>query len=492
MVRARATSSRVTARPVTARPVTAPTRGVNAAVLRLQRSVGNRALTRVLATGQRPLARFAEREHKLIGDTAYGSEDQLTLAEGLTMSYGDAVALGDFYESFDRMKDIAAIPGIHVGSQAELRYALEVDIRGGRDAEQIRKAGMNKRWDKYAQYHREQLNSLYDHRNIAHFPNPVEGDLGRSRQELDERKDGGGPLGGGAAYRKWHREALRKAVEAARSGTPLDEAFLTDGFACHFLTDAYSAGHITTPRKSIKDYWDPMVKDFDKKLARWLTDKIEHGKWHWYERGGAYLVKGQSIGNETLAQLTHKLGGTSFGDLVSLIVHDVSGARGVDATVNGTPIHLVGDGGILDEDGRPRAAGAATFQAAVAAVSASLDELRDAYIAADAHGTDLKAFEAAVTQADGLYAAERLIPVPAHGSSVPWKFKTVEALLLDADVDQALSIWGQVRGREFAGMLSDFPPAAQVAVQKALVEPLASGDEDRIRVMLLEIINQRI
>jgi hypothetical protein len=352
--------------------VTAPARGVDAAVLRLQRSVGNRALSRLVVSERRPLARFAEREHKLIGDTAYGSEDQLTLVEGLTLSYGDAVALGDFCESFDRMKEIAPFPGIRVGSQAELRYALEVDIRGGLKAEQIRKAGMGKRWDKYAQYHHEQLDALYDHRNIGHFPNPVEGDLGRPRQELDERKDtGGGPLGGGATYRRWHREALRKAVDAARSGAKLDEAFLTDGFACHFLTDAYSAGHITTPRKSIKDYWDPMVKDFDKKLARWLTDKIEHGKWHSYERGGAYVVKGQSIAKETLAQLIDKLGGTSFGDLVSLIVHDVSGARGVDATVNGKPIHLVGDGGILDESGRRLPAGAATLQAAVAAVSAS-------------------------------------------------------------------------------------------------------------------------
>lgn len=488
MVRGRTTRS-----SVVLGPVSVPTREADAAILRLQRSVGNRGLSRLVASARRPLARFAEREHKLIGDTAYGSEDQLTLAKGLTMSYGDAVALGDFYESFDRMKEIAAIPGIHVGTQGELRYALEVDIRGGRKAEQIRKAGMNKRWDKYAQYHHEQLDALYDDRNIGHFPNPVEGDLGRPRRELDERKDtGGGPLGAGATYRKWHREALRKAVDAARGGTTLDEAFLTDGFACHFLTDAYSAGHITTPRKSIKDYWDPMVKDFDKKLIRWLTDRIGHGKWHSYERGGAYLVKGQSIEKETLAQLTHKLGGKGFGDLVSLIVHDVNGARGVDATVNGKPIHLVGDGGILDEDGQSRASGAATFQAAVAAVSTSLDEVRDAYIAAGAHGTDVPTFEAGVTRADGLYAAERLIPIPTQGSSVPWKFKTVEDLLLDADVDQALSIWGQVRAREFGEMLSDFPEAARAAVQKALVEPLASGDEDRIRVILLEIINQRL
>lgn len=320
MTRARLPAHSSIAAAAPARSPASPT----AAVLRLQRSVGNRALGRLLAPSRRVLARFAEREHKLIGDTAWrrrgdATGPQFELAPAVKMSYGDAVALGDYFESFDRMKEIAGKSGKSAGTQGELRYVLWVDIWGNREADK-----MDQWYDKGAKFHREQLNAYFDSGNIGHFPNPVEGDLDRPRRELDVRKDtGGGPLGGGATYRRWHEEALRKASAAGRRRGSLDEAYLTDGFACHFLTDAYSASHITTPRLSIKQYWDSKVPNFDKKLIHWLADKIDHGDWAWYERGGAYPVKGQSIHAEAIAKLLHKLGGFGFGDLVSLVVHDV-------------------------------------------------------------------------------------------------------------------------------------------------------------------------
>ena len=60
------------------------------------------------------------------------------------------------------------------------------------------------------------------------------------------------------------------------SGRPalLDEALLRDAFACHFLSDAFSASHANTPRASIKQHWNAKVPNFDKKLVRWLSKKI--------------------------------------------------------------------------------------------------------------------------------------------------------------------------------------------------------------------------
>jgi hypothetical protein len=466
------------------------------AVLRLQQTAGNRAVGRLLARRGRLLGRFAEREHKLIGDTAWrrrgdATGPQFELAPGVKLSYGDAVALGDFFESFDRLKQIAGTPGKSAGTQGELRYVLWVDIWGNPEADK-----MDRWYDAGAKFHREQLNAYFDSRNIGHFPNPVEGDLGRPRRELDVRKDtGGGPLGGGATYRTWHEAALLKSFAAGRSGGSLDEAYLTDGFACHFLTDAFSASHITTPRLSIKQYWDAKVPNFDKKLIRWLADEIDHGDWAWYERVGAHVPflggPGQSIHAEVVEKLLHKLGGFGFGDLVSLVVHDVAGDKGVEATVGGKPIRLVGDGALLDDNGLTRE-GRPTFEAATEAVGVSIGEIQDAYMAASARGSDLGSFEAGITKADGLYAAERLIPVPTGDAAVRWRYATVEDFLDDAQMGAALVRWGMIRGKAFAAGLKDFNPKARGVVSRVLVDPLRSGDEDQVRGVLRTIIDYRL
>ena len=51
------------------------------------------------------------------------------------------------------------------------------------------------------------------------------------------------------------------------------EALAHDGFACHFLTDAFSGSHARTPRSSIEDYWDKKVPKFDERLVNWLADE---------------------------------------------------------------------------------------------------------------------------------------------------------------------------------------------------------------------------
>ncbi|KAF5568019.1 phosphatidylcholine-hydrolyzing phospholipase c [Fusarium phyllophilum] len=52
------------------------------------------------------------------------------------------------------------------------------------------------------------------------------------------------------AYSSVHTLALRKAIEANKSQSPSDlkEAYFIEGFAQHYLTDMFAAGHIRTPR----------------------------------------------------------------------------------------------------------------------------------------------------------------------------------------------------------------------------------------------------
>eukprot|EP01118_Nematostelium_gracile_P000581 TRINITY_DN10648_c0_g1_i1.p1 TRINITY_DN10648_c0_g1~~TRINITY_DN10648_c0_g1_i1.p1 ORF type:complete len:547 (-),score=142.63 TRINITY_DN10648_c0_g1_i1:75-1661(-) len=57
------------------------------------------------------------------------------------------------------------------------------------------------------------------------------------------------------AYSVGHKLALQKASEGHQSQNPdiLRDAYIMDGFACHFLTDSFSAGHMRTPRSQLHD-----------------------------------------------------------------------------------------------------------------------------------------------------------------------------------------------------------------------------------------------
>lgn len=69
-----------------------------------------------------------------------------------------------------------------------------------------------------------------------------------------------------AAYRAGHTEALAQAagIKASNRTPPQKEAALCQAyaktaFACHFLTDLFSAGHLRTPRKELYDQVTPSV-----------------------------------------------------------------------------------------------------------------------------------------------------------------------------------------------------------------------------------------
>jgi hypothetical protein len=343
-----------------------------------------------------------------------------------------------------------------------------------------------------------------------------------------ERREQGQPFGAAATYRRAHEQAMQLAYAHGVKQEAMDDALLADAFACHFLTDAFSAGHIRTPRASIQEYWDGRVPGFHRKLVHWLADRVE-GAYGRAERAAAIGIPfvpvvgaigsvalglpNATVGTASREQLTIALGpddSLSFGNLISLVVHDVEGAATVEASTGGAPITLVGDKDLVTDDVDPitkqhthRLTGPTaqgTFDAAVAAVKASLEDLYEAH-GAGWHGERFSTAYQKVMGRDRLYTAERLMPQPLDDSRVPaekrsvfWMQKSVGDLLADPAMRRALVNWGAIEAPEFEKKLNEMrsrgelPQKARDAIQRALIDPLKSGDPDRIHQVILAII----
>lgn len=90
-----------------------------------------------------------------------------------------------------------------------------------------------------------------------------------------------------AAYQAGHSLALKLASQKR-----LEDAYFYDGFACHFLTDLFSAGHIRTPRRAI---WNSAVNPGTAGFAGLCTRKMHDEDC----RFGLYVNNAR--GNEWLA-----------------------------------------------------------------------------------------------------------------------------------------------------------------------------------------------
>src|SRR5262245_15921179 len=348
-------------------PRNAPRRGgPGADVLRLQRALGNAAVGRLLAPQRRSLARFGEGEHKAIGDRAL--PDRLWALPGanlfkeLQMTFGEWIALGDWFEDVAEIKEmLRAKPDADTIGQ--VRYALLVMIRAPDNPKARREVEKKYMGVLFDERDKKAVLDRYADlkaRNLKHFPNPLKGDVDlKTADKTTRRGKDGKPLGAIAQYHSDHLDA----IELARKGGGLkDERFLgealaIDGFACHFLTDAYSGSHLRTPRGSIKEYWEQREPRFLENLINYLADEVTFaietapsGVKEWFGSladqltfQGMYAVRNGA--RKEIRKVAPKI---SFGDLVGLIVHDWEGEHGADlhgpeVTVAGQRFRLAGD-----------------------------------------------------------------------------------------------------------------------------------------------------
>jgi hypothetical protein len=321
---------------------------------------------------------FGGSEHKHIGDQASGNA-HTTLRYGSPpqwLSFGDVVALsGDYFASYFDMNELARTPD----GRVELGWArwhclgLKSDGVAEPAASPAQKKSVTDRYFALAT------------RNLSHF------------------SAGGSAI---ATYAKGHSDALVDALEAGQSGdkTIWRRALTKDAFAVHFLTDAFSAGHVRTPRADIKQWYDTNMSSSNDALLRYMArfifnrlderEQLPPAVW-WY----GWISR--LWGNELLQSDISKTGGEatntfSVGDILSLALHnhdnkglDVVSAVDADGReiAGGYRWRAVGDGhlGLRRKNptqARPNRcapvftpASALTTNMATAAVVASLREL---------------------------------------------------------------------------------------------------------------------
>ena len=493
---------------------------------------------RLLAPRQRTLARFDEPGHKAIGDKALDARWRLpgsTMFKELQLTFGDWVALGDWFENIAEIKRML---GAHPDSDTvgQVYYAVLVQIRPRNDQER-KQAQDEYLGTLFTQHDMDEVNKRYatlKTRNFKHFSNPLVGDTTLSTAEKAKRQREGKPFGAVAEYHADHLEAVKQAATAAQLGEKrwLGEAIAMDGFACHFLTDAFSGSHARTPRSSIKTFWDEKVPDFDTKLVYWLADEVTwvidtspriqwsqgvYGLKEWIggKLDGPFGVV-RKAARESIRLAVPRM---SFGDIVGLIVHDWEGAHGSDqhgplVQVAGQRFRLTGDEGLppavtslkgLDSDAalagvlrdRRRNDAERTFAAATLAVRASVHDVERAYELAKT-GKDTAAVIAALTDRQGLFASERLLPDVVPDAEQPeedrmpkWNYDTLDALVHDPKIREALPASAKRVGDPFEDTLAtlDASPAVKDRLREVVVQPLGSGDVETIVRWLKSIVD---
>jgi hypothetical protein len=252
----------------------APSRGGAAAALALQAAAGNRATSAALrapdapspvATGARRLARLVEKEHKSLGDEGSGGAEYTR--KGLTLTHGDLVMLsGDHFteaEIFWLWDNPSPDPGKKTGTQDELICVLKQEV-GGSDARFQPGgpfAGITFSEEVEAKV-KERYYALANE-NTTHFADPGKAGFGVA---------GYPPGSAGATYHETHERAIIGAYRAGSKGDDPDRWLSLEATGEHFLTDAFSAGHLTTKRAAITDWWDRMYPNF----GRQFVDKVSH------------------------------------------------------------------------------------------------------------------------------------------------------------------------------------------------------------------------
>jgi hypothetical protein len=197
-------------------------------------------LAHVAQRGEPVVHRYESGEHAQAGNAAR----KVTIS-GVTMDEGDLVALGDLYE---KPEDIYKAPAAELQALVTLieRDKKFYSGQGGAAVSNAEWAAATKNRPKDQQY------LELAKRNDTHFAPHASGAAGAQGDNKSE-------------WRKYHQQALEATIASTaggKKGVP-DEATVLNGFAAHFLTDAFAAGHIVN-----KD--DAM----EKAKAMWKTQKF--------------------------------------------------------------------------------------------------------------------------------------------------------------------------------------------------------------------------
>jgi hypothetical protein len=341
-------------------------------------------------SGARPTIQFfGSQEHVRIGTEALPGETTLITDFG-RITHGEMAALGDYFSS---VTEIATLASMGDWGRNQIAYALwKVNPQSssnpsGRPRPSVAQAVIEAVDERYYRLAA---------RNEAHFSTGSA--PGQSNREQ---------------YIAKHTEAVRAAYLEGLSPLtvrPFDWR-AQEAFAAHFLEDAFSGGHVRTPRGDIQRHWEALYPGFRDNLVRMIACHM-----------AAYINDRDNVGwVQTVGQLTDRIaerirqqGGAvlssfSIGDLISKVMHDADNA-GLDVVsdegVSGQgPVRwrAVGDDFLFPTT--PNPAADQTRQMVERAVQLSWQEGQRAYSAGVSGGATLSSLTNPST-----FQAPRLIP----------------------------------------------------------------------------------
>ncbi len=215
-------------------------------------------------------------EHRAIGDSAFGRAPVNlggdAAGQDLWLGYGDVMALsGDFFkpEELFSLARVRGQEGTQLGTRDEIVCALKVmTVDEGFADSRFEPGGIfgDLRFSALAassdieRHVRDRYHQLAA-TNDDHFVTP--GGVTHERISRPFRS-------AVFAYRHYHQLALEEACRLGRAHDDPSWAMALEAAAQHFLTDAFTAGHLRTPVAQIRRFWHSRYPSFWENLkAYW-------------------------------------------------------------------------------------------------------------------------------------------------------------------------------------------------------------------------------
>ncbi len=273
--------------------------------------------------------RFGSAEHVEIGSRAVPGTNVLIRGYG-NVPYGEMIAMmGDYFESLNEMQQVAS-SGPSGREQIDL-VRWKVHPTGPRPA-----VGTDVEDAVQARY--EQLAA----RNESHFS--TGSSPGNSNRER---------------YIDLHTQAIRAANMAGLMPSTVQPYWpeSLEAASNHYLTDAFSAGHIRTPRGEVQQYWNSLYPGFSNNLisliscymAAYIRDVDRPSRFPLGRLSVDTIRDGVHLGvididgvRDTVQRLAGpSLGNFGIGDFISIAMHDADN-RGLDVTSAAGPSGTAG------------------------------------------------------------------------------------------------------------------------------------------------------
>lgn len=240
------------------------------------------------------LQRYEAGEHAQFGAKAGETETKVTVNK-IEMTYGEMIAMGDLFE---KPEDVRAAP------ESELRALLNL-IRRERD-----KGVGSVREEEWISATGGRYTELAA-KNVAHFA---------------ASKPGGYEESGEGNRRQWwiyHTKALRLA-----QSNKLNEALQINAFADHFLTDAFSAGHLINKanvmdraKRALAD--GAVLRTFEVQIARGILTSPQGSSLRDYEANPGVFSKWTAVTDRSLADVIDRIATWEKGYFYSTFVKAV-------------------------------------------------------------------------------------------------------------------------------------------------------------------------